>query len=203
MNSRARTVTIISVLSSFAFVATLHVVRTDLAPASHRLSEYASGPYGWMMTAASITLSCGLVAFGFELWIRSSRNAIDWLCFSAVAVAAAGTMLSGVFETGGSDLAETMHSRASAIAVIALVTLALVYSIPRRAHAHETDRVGATLAVIAAALALLSPVFHHTRWTGLSQRLLWVVLLAWLLREAWKPALGGSVSGHGGHHAEQ
>ena len=203
MNSRARTVTIISVLSSFAFVAALHVVRTDLTPASHRLSEYATGPYGWMMTSAFIALSCGLVAFGSDLWIRLRRNAIDWLCISAVAVATAGTMLSGVFETGGSDLSETMHSRASAIAVIALVTVALVYSIARRNRPNETDRVGATLAVVAAALTLLSPVFHHTRWTGLSQRLLWVVLLAWLLSEALKPALGGSVSGHGGHHAEQ
>ena len=156
-----------------------------------------------MMTAAFIALDCGVVAFGFDLWIRSSRNAIDWLCISAVAVAAAGTMLSGVFETGGSDLAETMHSRASAIAVIALVTLALAYSIPRRANAHETDRVGAALAVIAAVLVLLSPVLHHTRWTGLSQRLLWIVLTIWLLREAWKPALDRPVSSHAGHDAEQ
>jgi hypothetical protein len=203
MNSRARTVTISSVLISLASVAALHFVRTDLGPASHRLSEYATGPYGWMMTSAFIALSCGLLAFGFDLWMRSRRNAIDRLCISAVVVATVGTMLSGVFRTGGSDLAETVHSRASAIAVVALVTVALVYSIPLRNPSQDTDRVGVTLAVVAATLALLSPVFHHTRWTGLSQRLLWVVLLAWLLRAAWKPALGGSVAGHSGHHAEQ
>ena len=39
----------------------------------------------------------------------------------------------------------------------------------------------------AAALAVMSPVRHHTRWTGLNQRLLWIVLITWLLRAAWEP----------------
>ena len=199
----ARIATIVGMFSSFVFVAILHFTRTDLGPASHRLSEYANGPYGWMMTSAFVTLSCGLVAFGFDLLIRPRRNAIDLLCISAVAVAAVGTMLSGVFRTGGSDLAETVHSRASAAAVIALVTLALGYSILRANRSGETDRVGATLAVIVAILAVLSPMFHHSRWTGLSQRMLWIVLLAWLLRATSTPLLGRSVARDGSHHPEQ
>ena len=200
---RARIATIVSVISSFVFVAALHFTRSDLAPASHRLSEYANGSYGWMMTSAFIALSCGLLAFGFDLWVRPERNGVDLLCISAVAVAAVGTMLSGAYRTGGSDLAETVHSRASALAVIALVTLALGYSILRPNHSRHTDRVGATLAVIAGVLAVLSPVFHHTRWTGFSQRLLWIVLLAWLLSTASMSALGRSVARDGSHHPEQ
>ena len=203
MNHRARTVTIVGVLSSLVLVAALHFTRTDLAPASHRLSEYANGSYGWMMTSAFISLSCGLLAFGFDLWVRPERNAVDRLCIAAVAVAAVGTMLSGAFRTGGSDLAETVHSRASAIAVVALVTLALGYSILRASRSREPDRVEATLAVIAGVLTLLSPVFHHTPWTGLSQRLLWIVLLAWLLRATSRPVLGRSGARNGSHHPKQ
>lgn len=41
-----------------------------------------------------------------------------------------------------------------------------------------------------AALAVMSPVWHHTRWTGLSQRLLWIALIAWLLRTVWQRVPG-------------
>jgi hypothetical protein len=101
-------------------------------------------------------------------------------------LAAVGTILSGVFRTGASVLSEAIHSRASAIAVVALVVLAYSVSLARRRPSAASDPVGAGLAVTAAALAVMSPVWHHTRWTGLSQRLLWITLITWLLRAAWE-----------------
>ncbi|MDQ3619868.1 MAG: hypothetical protein M3391_07010 [Actinomycetota bacterium] len=100
----------------------------------------------------------------------------------------------GVFRTGASDISETIHSRASAIAVVAPVVLALSYSIieaqsPRSIAVR--DPIAAGLAVTAAALALISPVFHHTRWTGVTQRALWLALFAWLLRATRSKTLGG------------
>ena len=37
----------------------LHVLRPDYAPASHMISDYAVGPYGWVMTTWFLATSCG------------------------------------------------------------------------------------------------------------------------------------------------
>jgi hypothetical protein len=186
LRSGARVLTIAGLLCSLALVAVLHVVRADLPPVSHRLSEYANGPYGWMMTAAFFALGSGLMALGVALGAESRPRGIAWI-MSATAILA-GALLSGAFRTGVSHASEVVHSRASALATVAIVALALAYSKaavghrPRAAH----DPAGAVLALIAAALAALSPLLHDTRWSGLGQRLLWIALLTWLLRAAWQ-----------------
>jgi hypothetical protein len=40
------------------------------------------------------------------------------------------------------------------------------------------------LALLGAILGALSPFLHHSSWTGVSQRLLWLTLLAWLILTA-------------------
>jgi hypothetical protein len=183
----ARILTISALLLSLASVAILHLVRSDLPPAAHRLSEYANGPYGWMMTMAFLALGCGLMGLGVILW-AGRRGGVAWAVLATASLAAAGTILSGAFRTAGSDTSEAVHSRASAVAVIAVVALTLLYSIPIGRHrpGSRADPVGAGLALLAAALALVSPVLHQTTWTGLSQRLLWITVTTWLLRAAWR-----------------
>jgi Protein of unknown function (DUF998) len=119
---------------------------------------------------------------------EEARRGRARIILATALLAAVGTILSGVFRTGASDISEAIHRRASAIAVVAVVALALAYSVSlaRRRPSAASDPVGAGLAVTAAALAVMSPVWHHTRWTGLSQRLLWITLITWLLRAAWE-----------------
>lgn len=185
-SNRARIVTIGGSLCSVACVAILHVVRTDLPPVSHRLSEYANGPHGWIMTMAFVSLSCGLVALGLDLWPGKGREGITWAIATTAFLAAAGSFISAAFPTGISGASEAIHSGTSSLSVVAVVALALAYSIlPARYRPVATsDRVAKSLALAAAALAVTSPVLHHTRWTGLSQRILWIAAIAWLLRVA-------------------
>jgi hypothetical membrane protein len=196
MMDLARTVSIVGFVCSFGLVAMLHILRTDLPPAAHRLSEYANGPHGWMMTASFVALGGGLLAMGVTL--RTGRRTDKWaLGVSALAfIAGAGTILSGIFPTGASDSEESIHSPASALAVVAVVALALAHSIlsAHRRPWRTPDSTGTTLALIALALAALSPLLHNTRWTGLSQRVLWIVLLSWLLRANWPRPAGSTPS---------
>ena len=188
MNSRARLVAITGLLCSVAFVVILHVVRTDLQPVGHRLSEYANGPYGWMMTAAFVALGCGLAALGVLLRAGTGSGAVGRAIPATALLAGAGMVLSGAFRTGESVASEVIHSRASGLATVAVVAMALAYSLPRSRPGRTAathDLVGAGLALTAAALATLSPFFHDTRWTGLSQRLLWTAAMIWLLWAAW------------------
>src|SRR5205809_2604665 len=50
-------------IACFAYAALrsllMHVLRPDYTPASHMISDYAGGRYGWVMTTAFLALSCG------------------------------------------------------------------------------------------------------------------------------------------------
>lgn len=140
-----------------------------------------------MMAGAFLTLGCGLIALGVLLRPERQESPIAWTISTLAFLAGTGTIVSGIFRTNVSDTSELVHSRASALASVTLVVLCLAYSI-RAAH-HRSgatrDTAGTVLALTAAILAAISPLLHDTRWTGLSQRLLWIALLAWLLRAAW------------------
>jgi Protein of unknown function (DUF998) len=188
IRGRARLVAIAGLLSSVICVAILHVVRTDLPPVSHRLSEYANGPFGWMMTVAFAALGCGLLALGVALWEGSGRVSSRRFASATAIVSGMGMIVSGAFNTGVDRASEVVHSRASATATVSLVVLAVAYSWPlaRNRPSAGLDPLAVGLALIAGAFALASPVLHGTRWTGLSQRLLWFSLVAWSLRAAWQ-----------------
>jgi Protein of unknown function (DUF998) len=190
-------VAIAGLLCSVAFVVILHVVRADLQPVGHRLSEYANGPYGWMMTVAFVALGFGLAALGVLLRAGTGSGALARAIPAAALLAGIGMVLSGAFRTGVSAASEVIHSRASGLATVAVVVIALAYSLPRwrLRTASSQDLAGAVLALTAAALAALSPFFHDTRWTGLSQRLLWMAAIIWLLWAAWlNPTRGKNAS---------
>lgn len=164
----ARSVALAGIVSSILCVVALHLLRTDLAPATHRLSEYASGEWGWLMTLAFVALGAGLV--GFAAALRTATVGLAGL-------AAAATYASALFRTGTPS--EDLHSVASTVAVLALVALAQIHTF---VPAGSSDRPTVVLAVAAASFAALSPVLHESGWTGVGQRLLWAALLAWLLR---------------------
>ena len=134
-----------------------------------------------------VALACGIAALGIGLWAWRGQDTRTWVILSTALLASVSTMLSGVFRTGASDISETIHSRASAVAVVAIVALALTHSAPfaRDKSGVSPDPIGTSIAMLAAALVVISPVLHHTRWTGFSQRLLWIALSTWLLRTAW------------------
>ena len=50
-----------------ALVATLHVVSPDLEPRSSRLSQYANGPHGYLMTLAFLAVGIGMVLLAAAL----------------------------------------------------------------------------------------------------------------------------------------
>jgi hypothetical protein len=51
-----------------AAIVSLHLLRPDFDPVTHRLSEYAIGPYGYLMTAAFLFACLGLLALGHTVW---------------------------------------------------------------------------------------------------------------------------------------
>ena len=110
-------------LAGVVSVVALHVLRPELAPLSHRLSEYAIGRYGGLMTAAFVCVGASLLMLAGAL-VEDDRRASARIVAAAVGVAGVGMMLSGVFRTDASRsgaTADGLHSAASALATLALI----------------------------------------------------------------------------------
>ena len=104
-------------------VVALHVLSPDLEPRSRRLSEYANGPYGYLMTLAFLTLGAGLLALAVALHDRRRRVWLPWPVPPGLAIAGIGMVVSGLFPTdpgSANSMRETIHSQASGLASVAL-----------------------------------------------------------------------------------
>jgi Protein of unknown function (DUF998) len=173
-------------LGAAACVGVLHAVQSDLSPLSSRLSAYATGRAGWLMTAAFLLLAAGLAAFALQVW--RTDVPVGVLCL----VGAVGLALSALFPTGVSAGAEQWHSPASAIATSATTLAVMLRTIHLGRRGSALD---AALAGSAAVLLVVSPALHETRWTGAGQRLLWAVLVVWLVRACRRESLDASGMG--------
>jgi hypothetical membrane protein len=175
---------------SFGAVAALHLLRPDLDPADHVLSEYANGSHGVIMTAVFYATGVACAALGWRL-----RSALDWFGITRavpvlLVLAGVALIVSGVFEVGLPDepesAAESIHSGASIGAFVLLIAAMLLFA---RACTRDTrwrtfSPVAAALAVTAAVAGILSPFADGTAWTGLAQRMLGGAVLLWLLLTA-------------------
>jgi hypothetical protein len=162
------------VLVAAALVVALHVLRPDLDPLSHRLSDYANGDHGWLMAvvfgvtaAAALVLAPTVATSGRTAGRRRTIRAA--LVVAAIGLAAAGAFRTGVHEAG--ELSDELHGLTSSVAAIALVVAAIASGRRR-------------LAVPAAVVLMTSPLLHRTVVAGLDQRVLWALVLVWLLTSA-------------------
>ena len=76
----------------------LHVVRSDLDPSWHFISEYGIGPSGWLMQGAFLARAGANLALLFALRpsLRGVAGSLGALLFL---VGTAGTILGGLFVT--------------------------------------------------------------------------------------------------------
>jgi hypothetical protein len=177
VNAVLRVATVACLLLAVILVVSLHMV-SELDPVVRRLSEYATGPGGLLMTTAFFLIGVGLISSG-GLFIRNG-GALPGV---ALVLAGIGMLLAGVYPTDpdSATAAEEIHSTGSAVAtgLVVLASLRVSFTGHRRS---------ATMRLVAGAgllLALASVVLHDTSVSGLSQRLLWMTLLWWVVLATW------------------
>jgi hypothetical protein len=88
------TIAIVCFVVVLGAIVALHLVRPEFNPITHRLSEYAIGPYGYLMTAAFLFASAGLFALGHTVW-HAVRHSwwIKLACGAMVAAAVADGLM--------------------------------------------------------------------------------------------------------------
>jgi hypothetical protein len=185
------------VLVAVGVVVALHVVRSDLDPIAHRLSDYANGDHAWLMAVAFGVLAASMLVLAPTVAATARSPRRRRAIRVAMVVAAVGLAVAGIFRTGVSraslraseqfssvreagTMSDDLHGLTSSAATIALVAAAVL-----------SGRRG--IAALAAVLLVTSPLLHRTAVAGLDQRVLWAVVLTWLLTSARTPArLSGS-----------
>ena len=187
-------------LASAGMVAVLHALRSDLDPVRRRLSEYAVGQSGWLMTAAFVVFGLGLCALSRGVRSAGAMAPSMRLLEALLGIAGVGMIVSGAFETqvgpSAVEWQEVVHSQASALAFMALIAAALLSATAARdvlawGAARGPADVITALATVSAAI---SPVTHDGPWAGLVQRLSYAAVLCWLLLAAGATARARSTA---------
>ena len=174
----------------FGAVMLLHVARGEIDPLRQVMSEYANGSHGQVMTVVFYAFGLAALALAFRL-----RNAITTRGATRVfpvllAVSGVALIASGVFEVERAlvpdSLEEVIHSNASVVAFVLLITTMLLFSYACRTDARwwSFRWTSMALAVAAGIAAMATPLTAGTGWSGAVQRVLSLTVLLWFLLTA-------------------
>jgi hypothetical protein len=186
----ASLIAIILALVCFGAVMLLHVLRGDINPLRQVMSEYANGSNGPIMTVVFYAFGLSSVALGFRLRGAIPSQGVARLIPLLLALAGLGLIAAGVFEVERplvpDTLEELIHSNASVVAFVLLITAMFVVSLVCWTEARWWTFRWASLilALAAAATAMATPFTQLTGWSGAVQRLLSLTVLLWFLLAA-------------------
>jgi Protein of unknown function (DUF998) len=185
--SGARLVATAGLLVFLVLLAIEHLLRGDLSPATHEISEYANGPHGILMTVGFIAWAVSLAATSIAVISAMPNTLAVRLIAVLLLIAAAGLVVTAIFHTQTvagrlpagvhRTLGGELHNLGSGTTLVALAAALTTSALGRTARSHATPiaiAVG-TMAIVGV-LALSVP---HT--AGLRQRTLVTSACIWQL----------------------
>lgn len=178
-------------------LAVLHLLRPDLEPSSHMISEYAVGAHGHVMTLSFLAFA---VASGSLLLALAThaRGGVGRVGLGFLLLAAIGLTLGGVFAV---DLTTTnqaemsfagrMHGVGFMIGVPGILFAVLFLSLALRRQAAWTGAPLLTMALVAwASVAIMVPLLIQQRLFGIPNRAFMLAYGVWVILAA-RPLLKG------------
>jgi hypothetical protein len=174
----------------FLAVAVLHFIRRDYDPISRVMSNYAVGPYGWLMTLAFLAFAWSFFAIALGFSINGVLNAQTRTVPVLLTVASVGLVGSAIFPTDvtADDSPSTpvgmVHILLGVLSFVCFVAAALIAS-----QRFKQDKRWQSVYPPAFALALSSlvafAVFFVIKATqspigGLGQRVFLGLVLLWV-----------------------
>jgi hypothetical protein len=200
--SSSRTLATVAISSAVAFLAllgVLHILRTDLQPTWHVISEYANGPHGWLMALAFAALAVSCASTVLAIWPYAEGWGVR-IGLVLVTLAAIGLSMAALFPA---DVVQdpmppmswtgTMHAVASMLGnptlMIGMVVLA--FALPGLARWQGTGAMLLTFAALSwicfvgmmVGLFVILPqgTGGLAALVGLGNRLLVVAYAGWLI----------------------
>jgi hypothetical protein len=124
----------------------LHLLRPELAPARHMISEYAVGPFGWLMTSAFVAAALACFSLFLGLLRDGPESRIARVAEVLLAVAVVGLLASAIFpmdvhppHTRSGSIHEASFLVNVSCILLAALLLALSYG-PTHAGARSAAR---------------------------------------------------------------
>ena len=169
--------------------AVLHFLRPEYNPFNHAVSNYAVGPYGYLMTAAFYVLALSVFALALGL-TRSialtnlSRVAVLILCLASIGMVVMGIFPGDVHALHPpATITGVIHWTAAAISFLSIMIAAFLLSscfrTDERWQAFQYPCFVLALAMVGA--LLLYGILALVAWIGIGQRIYIAVCLLWLL----------------------
>ena len=186
----ASLIALVLVLLCFGAVMLLHALRGEIDPLRQVMSEYANGSHGVIMTVVFYAFGLSSLALAFRLRRAIDLEGITRLFPALLAVAGLCLIASGVFEVERplvpDSLEEVIHSNASVVAFVLLITSMLLFSYACRSDGRwwSFRWTSTAVALSAAVAAMATPLTAGSGWSGLVQRLLSLTVLVWFLLTA-------------------
>lgn len=170
-------VAFLSALCGFGLFMVLHLLKRELDPSWHMVSEYALGRHGWAMTLCFFLLALGCVTSVFAIW-PFTQTAPGRIGLVLLCCAAAGLALASAFPTDPIAVNPATASREARLHGLAVMvgvpTLTMASLLISFTVARQPMWAGARLPLLG---------FAHLTWISL---ILTVAVVA-----IWMPRHGG------------
>jgi uncharacterized protein DUF998 len=167
----------------------LHVLRPEYNPINHAVSNYAVGPYGYLMTAAFYTLALSVFALALGLarsMVLTNQARVALLLLN---IASVGMIVMGIFPGDvhalhpPATITGVIHWTAAGVSfasiMIAAFILSRCFKTDERWQAFQRSTLVLAMAMVVA--LLLYGVLALVGWIGVGQRIYIAVSLMWLL----------------------
>lgn len=179
----------------FATLALLlmHLLRPDYSPATHMISEYAVGQYGWVMMTCFLAMAGGCMTLLLGLARSGPGSVVAWAGTLLLALPSIGLVVSALYPMDGSGTSPTrtgeIHDISFLVNVVSIFLATVLLSVGF--GSSQRWRSFQRIAVILSSLIVLAFVlqFLTIQWLeffGLANRFFVAVLFTWFFATSLK-----------------
>jgi uncharacterized membrane protein YozB (DUF420 family) len=192
--ARIAIVAIVGIAYFATIIIALHFLRPDLNPLSQPTSEYAVGPYGFLMTSAFFSVSLGSLALVAGLYQGVSQQARSRIGLVLLGIWGVGVLIAMLFpidpEGAPQTISGTIHGINGPLAFLSLTAGAILVS--RRFKQDEKWRpfhstaLILSLVMLAAFIATFVNIATDSGFAGLCQRIFLAAFATWFFLTAMR-----------------
>jgi hypothetical protein len=170
-------------------VVVLHFLRPEYNPINHAVSNYAVGPYGYLMTAAFYVLALSVFAVALGLIGIIARTNLSRIAILLLCLASIGMLVMGIFPGDvhalhpPATITGVIHWTAAGISFLSIMIAAFLLSVSLKADERfqRFQRPCFLLALAMVGAFLLYGILALVGWIGIGHRTYLAVCLLWLL----------------------
>jgi hypothetical protein len=183
------TLALIGIAYFVAVIVTLHFLRPDLNPISRPTSEYATGPYGFLMTSAFLSMSVASLSLVIGLYKGMPQSARSRIGLILLGIWGVGVLVAMSFPIDPEGTRQTttgiIHRINGPLTFLSLTigTILVSKSFSRDKNWRPIHRSALSLSVIILVMFIITGVniAIASGFEGLCQRVFLIVFATWFI----------------------